>query len=109
MATFLVLGTYTAKGRAGLIAEGGTSREKETRALFEKQLGGRVVYYAFLMGGYDFILIVELPDDASLLAPILLGTAGDSFTVTTCKVISPAELDTVSDLTKDLKFRLAGS
>lgn len=108
MATHLVLGTYTASGRAGLIAEGGTSRRAETHALFEQQLGGKVHYYAFLMGEYDFILIVELPDDASLVAPILLGTAGGSFSVTTCKVISPEEFDDMAKKTRDLKFRLAG-
>lgn len=108
MTTYLVLGTYTAQGRAGLVAEGGSSRDKETRKLFEEQLGGKVIYYAFLMGRYDFVLIVELPDDASILAPTLMGTAGGSFSVETCKVLSPAEFDSVAEKTRSLSFRLAG-
>lgn len=108
MATFLVLGTYTAKGRNGLIAEGGSGRDKETRALFEEQLGGKVLYYGFLIGKYDFILLVELADDASVIAPTLLGTAGASFTVDIQKVISPTELDDIAAKARALQFRLAG-
>lgn len=108
MATYLVLGTYTAQGRAGLIAEGGSGRDAETRALFEGQLGGKVIYYGFLMGKYDFVLLVELADDASVLAPTLLGTGGGSFTVDIQRVIPPAELDDISAKARALQFRLAG-
>lgn len=108
MATYLVLGTYTDKGRTGLLAEGGTSRDAETHKLFEEQLGGKVIHYGFLMGKYDFMLLVELADDASVVAPTLLGSAGGSFTVDILKVISPAELDAIVDKAQALKFRLAG-
>lgn len=108
MTTYLVLGRYTAQGRAGIVAEGGTSREAETRALFEQQLGGRLLSYAFLMGPYDFFLVVEVPDDASILAPVLLGSSGGSFTVDLCKVISPTEFDAIAATTRSLAFRLAG-
>lgn len=108
MATYLVLGTYNAKGRGGLIAEGGTSRRDETRRLFETQLGGKVHYYAFLMGKYDFILIVELADAATFVAPVLLATSGGTFTVDTCQVISPEEFDAIAGKARDLQFRSSG-
>lgn len=108
MATYLALGTYNAKGRAGLIAEGGTSRRDETRKLFEQQLGGKVHYYAFLMGKYDFILIVELADDATFVAPVLLATSGGAFTVETCKVISAEEMDDIAGKGRAMQFRSSG-
>lgn len=108
MPTYLVLGNYNASGREGLIAEGGTSRQDETKQLFETQLGGKVHYYAFLMGKYDFVLIVELKDDASFVSPILLGTAGGKLTVESCKVISPQEMDQIAASTRALSFRSAG-
>lgn len=108
MVTYLILGTYNAQGRSGLIDEGGSARYQETKALFEDQLGGRVLYYAFLQGKYDFILVVELEDDTTFLAPILLATAGGTFTVETCKVISPTEFDVVAQKARSIKFRSAG-
>lgn len=108
MSTYLVLGTYNAAGREGLIVEGGTSRRTETKHLFETQLGGRVHYYAFLMGKYDFVLIVELPSDDAFVSPILLGTAGGKFTVESCKVISPEDMDSIAASTRELRFRSAG-
>lgn len=108
MIAYLVLGTYNAQGRSGLIDEGGTARQKETKQLFEDQLGGRVLYYAFLQGKYDFILIVELPDETTFLAPVLLATAGGTFTADTCKVISPAEFDVIAERARSMKFRSAG-
>lgn len=109
MNTYLILGTYTAQGRAGLIDEGGSSRHDETKRLFEDQLGGKVVYYAFLQGTYDFMLLVELADDPTFLAPVLLATSGGSFTVDTCRVISPAELDVIAEKARAIKFRSAGN
>lgn len=109
MPTYLVLGTYSAQGRAGLIAEGGSARQDETVKLFEGQLGGKVHYYSFLQGKYDFILIVELADDATFVAPVLLATSGGTFSVDTCKVIAPAELDVIAAKARDLQFRSSGN
>lgn len=108
MVTYLVLGTYTAQGRAGLVEEGGTARFDETKRLFEDQLGGRVIYYSFLQGRYDFILLVELADDLTFLAPVLLATAGGAITIDTCRVVSPAELDEIAEKARSIKFRSAG-
>lgn len=109
MPTYMVLGTYNAQGRAGLIAEGGSARYEETKALFEAQLGGTVHYYAFLRGAHDFVLIVELQDEATFLAPVLLATAGGAFTAQTFTVISPQEFDSIASEARDMSFRSSGA
>lgn len=108
MPTYMVLGTYNAQGRAGLIAEGGSGRYEETTALFEGQLGGTIHYYAFLQGPYDFVLIVELADETTFLAPVMLATAGGAFTAVTARVISPQEFDMIASTARDLQFRSSG-
>lgn len=108
MPTYMVLGTYNAQGRAGLIAEGGTGRYEETKALFEGQLGGTIHYYAFLQGSYDFVLIVELADEETFLAPLMVATAGGAFTAVTSRVISPQEFDLIAGKARDLQFRSSG-
>jgi uncharacterized protein with GYD domain len=47
-------------------------------------LGGRVVGTYWTLGSYDFVSIVEAPDDATVTAGLLvLGAVGNARTVTT--------------------------
>lgn len=107
MATFMYLGTYTAEGLRGLAAEGGSARRAATERLVSS-IGGSIVHYSFAVGQYDFVLIVDLPDDAAgLIAPILTGASG-TVRVLTVPLVSPENIDAVCARIPSGTFRPAG-
>lgn len=108
MARFLYLGKYTAEGLKGLAAEGGTKRREATERLVAS-IGGKILEYSFAVGEYDFVLIVEVADDAAgLVAPILTGASG-TVRVLTVPLIDPITLDEVSARIARAAFRPAGA
>lgn len=107
MAKFMYLGKYTTEGLKGLAAEGGTRRMEATERLVAS-IGGKVVEYSFAVGEYDFVLIIEVPDNASgLVAPILTGASG-TVRVLTVPLVSPAQIDEVCSRIPSTTFRPAG-
>lgn len=107
MATFMYLGTYTADGLKGLAAEGGTKRREATEKLVSS-IGGTLVHYSFAVGEYDFVLIVDLPDNAAgLVAPILTGASG-TVRVLTVPLVTPQQIDEVCARIPSGSFRPAG-
>jgi uncharacterized protein with GYD domain len=68
MATFLMLGRYSAEGRRGITA-GRTQKAKEAI----RELGGEVQSIHALLGEHDLAIVVELPDlDRALLGALAL-------------------------------------
>ena len=108
MSQYLYIGTYTKDGRSGLVAEGGTARERETRKLFES-LGGEVVHYSFAIGAFDFIIIAEVADDVTALVPPMLASTTGTVDVTTTKLLSSEEVDQVATKVREASFRAAGT
>lgn len=107
MKQFLYLGKYTADGLKGLATEGGTKRREATERLVTS-LGGRILDYKFAIGEYDFMLIVEVADEAAgLVAPILTGASG-TVRVLTVPLVVPEELDDVAARIAQATFRPAG-
>jgi uncharacterized protein with GYD domain len=108
MARFLYLGKYTSEGLKGLAAEGGTKRREATERLIGS-IGGKILEYSFAVGEYDFVLIVEVADDAAgLIAPILTGSSG-TVHVLTVPLIDPKTIDEVSARITKATFRPAGT
>ena len=80
MATFVILGNWTEQGVKNFA--GATARSKAQEKAVAA-LGGRVVGTYWTLGSYDFVSIVEAPDDAAATAGMLvLGAAGNVRTVT---------------------------
>ncbi len=71
MASFVILGNYTAQGVSGI-------KDLPERLDAVKQAaqdaGGRMIFYYLTMGAYDFVAVVELPD-AETAAQLLLQTS----------------------------------
>jgi len=68
MATFLMLGRYSAEGRRSITAAR-TQQAKQTI----RELGGETKSIHALLGEHDLVIIVELPDlDKALLASLAL-------------------------------------
>ena len=80
MATFIILGNWTEQG-AKKYAEAPARAKANVAAV--AAMGGRVVGTYWTLGAYDFVSIVEAPDDTTVTAGLLvLGAAGNARTVT---------------------------
>lgn len=77
MATFLMLGNYSAKAMEGISA----ARTKKAEGIIKKQKG-RILSLHALLGQYDLALLTELPDtESAMKVSIALGKAtGIGFT-----------------------------
>jgi uncharacterized protein with GYD domain len=92
MARYLIHGSYTRDGIAGVAREGGSGRVTAVKALIEG-LGGRVESFDFAFGKDDFYTIVDMPSHVSVAAAaIAVGAAGGATTQTTV-LLTPAEMD----------------
>jgi uncharacterized protein with GYD domain len=79
LASFVVLGNWTDQGMRNVQAA--PARIKTTHSMVEKSGGKMQLYYT--LGKYDFVMIVEVPNDDAMMAILLcLGSMGNVRTVT---------------------------
>lgn len=106
MAKYLVFAKYTQDGAKGLLKGGGTAR----RAAVEKSvtgLGARLDSFYFTFGKEDAVLVIDLPDHASMAAlSLAVGAAGGASTRTQV-LLTPEELDQASKTS--VEYRAPGS
>jgi len=104
MAHFLYLGSYTQKGREGLVAEGGSRRREAVEGLI-RSVGGRLVYFSFAIGEHDLVVIIDVPDTAAaLVAPLIVGSLGVA-NITTVSLLDPSTLDDVAARVNRASYR----
>ncbi len=106
MPKYMFQGSYTAEGAAGIMREGGTSRAEETQQLISR-LGGTVEAYYFAFGHTDFVLIADLPDDATAAAGSMSASSTGAITVVTTKLLEPSELDQAANI--EVGYRAPGA
>ncbi len=106
MPKYLVEGTYTQDGVKGLFKEGGTGRRTaiETAA---KGLGGSVESLYYVFGEDDIILILDMPDNASVAAFSLAVSAAGGATVAVRVLLTAEEIDAA--VKKTAEYRAPGS
>jgi uncharacterized protein with GYD domain len=74
MVQYIILGNFTNEGLRKL--EKFPDKDKAARNLIEKSGGKLQIYYT--MGAYDFVALVDMPDDKSMLKLLLrMGKVGD--------------------------------
>ena len=79
MTNYIVLGKWTEQGIRNV--KDAPKRIEKTRQMIEKVGGKMQLYYTF--GEYDFVLIVEVPNDEAMLKNLLwLGSLGNVRTTT---------------------------
>jgi uncharacterized protein with GYD domain len=79
MDQYILLGNFTDEGLRKL--EKFPNRDKAARNLIEKAGGGLQIYYT--LGEYDFVAIVNMPDEKSMLKLLIrMGKIGDVKTKT---------------------------
>ena len=92
MARYLLQVAYTQSGVQGVLKEGGTSR-RDTIAKLVADAGGTMETFDFAFGEDDVVLIVDLPDHATMAAlSMAVGASGAARTRTT-PLISAEEID----------------
>ena len=98
MPKYLISGSYTVEGAKGLLKEGGTSRRATIEQL-TKGMGGSVEAFYYGFGGDDVYVIVEVPDDASMIAVSLAVAASGSVNLKTTVLITPETMDAATKKT----------
>ena len=92
MAKFMVQFSYTDKGLAGLMKEGGSSRREATKTLVES-LGGTLESYYFAFGEYDGFLVIDGVDNVEMAAGALIGGSSGAVKIKTTVLLTPEEVD----------------
>jgi uncharacterized protein with GYD domain len=106
MAKYLVIGSYTAQGAAGVLKEGGSGRREAARQAVES-VGGTLesIYWGF--GTDDFYATVDLPGHAAAVAASLKIGASGSSRVRTVPLLSAEDVDAATQLSPT--FRAPGA
>jgi uncharacterized protein with GYD domain len=105
MPKYLVEGGYTHEGLKGLIKDKATGRLAAVKTAAES-LGGKVdaLYYSF--GDTDLILILDLPDNASVAAFAITAASSGLIRVTTRPLLTVEEVDKA--VSTEVKYRAPG-
>lgn len=102
MAKYLVIGSYTAEGAAGLLKEGGSGRIEAARRVVES-VGGTLesLYWGF--GSDDFYATVELPSHAAATAASLKISSSGSSRVRTIPLMTADDIDAAAKLSPSFR------
>jgi uncharacterized protein with GYD domain len=88
MSKFVVLGSWTAQGAADY---GSTLKRVQASSELWVAAGGRLIDIYWTLGQYDFVAIVEAPDDATATSVLLRLGAMGSFRTATMRAFDRAE------------------
>ncbi len=91
MPSYIILGNFTKKG-IEKIADA-PKRDEEARRLIEEAGGSLQLFYT--MGDYDFVAIMEMPDDESMLKFLLQTLRGKKVVMKTLKAWTEQEFGEV--------------
>lgn len=92
MPKYLLQVNYTLEGVKGVLAKGGTAREKAAREA-AKSVGGSLDSFYFAFGGTDVVTVADLPDNTAAAALALTVAAGGGATVHTTVLLTPDQID----------------
>ena len=106
MPKYLFQASYTAEGAKGLLKEGGTKRRAAVEQLI-KSVGGKLEAFYFVLGESDAVLLVDAPDNASVVAVSLTTAAAGVVTnLRTTVLLTPEEMDQATK--KSVSYRPPG-
>jgi uncharacterized protein with GYD domain len=105
MAKYLIEASYTPDGLKGLLKEGGSGRRAAVEQLVHSA-GGTVEAFYFVFGEDDVIVVIDLPDNASMAALSLTVSAAGGATSTVRVLLTPEEID--SAVHKKMDYRPPG-
>lgn len=106
MPKFLITASYTPEGAKGLLKEGGSSRRAAVQKLLDS-VGGKLEAFYFALGHEDAFVIVDVPDNAAVVAVSLAVNASGAVRISTTPLIAPDDLDAASK--KSIGYRPPGA
>ena len=106
MPKYLVQGSYTAEGTKGVIAEGGTGRREAVERVLGS-CGGKLEWMYFALGNDDFYIVVDMPDEVSMVATAMAVRATGAVTSRAVPLLRPEDIDEAARKTVD--FRAPGT
>ncbi len=106
MPKYLFQASYTTEGAKGLLKEGGTKRRAAVEQLM-KSVGGKLEAFYFAFGESDVFLLVDAPDNASVVAASLTTAAAGVVTnLRTTVLLTPEDMDQATK--KSVSYRPPG-
>jgi len=102
VAKYLIEASYTPEGVKGLLKEGGSGRRAAIEQLINSA-GGSVEACYFVFGDDDVILVVDLPDNATMAAVSLAVSVAGGATSTVRVLLTPEEIDDAAKKTIDYR------
>ena len=106
MARYLLQVSYTQSGIQGVMKEGGSSR-RDTIAKAVANVGGTMESFDFAFGQDDVVVILDVPDHATVAALSMAVGASGAARVNTTPLISPEEMDRAAGLS--IGYRAPGA
>jgi uncharacterized protein with GYD domain len=92
MPKYLLEVSYTAEGARGVMKDGGSKRREAARAAIQA-VGGTIESFYYAFGDHDVLVIVDMPDAASMAAASLALSASGAVTGRTTVLITAEEID----------------
>lgn len=105
MSKYLIEVSYTNEEVKGVLKEGGSGRRAAVEQLISAA-GGRLEAFYFVFGDDDAIIIVDMPDNATMAAVSLGVSAVGSATTAVRVLLTPEEIDTAAK--KTIEYRAPG-
>ena len=106
MPKYMLHGSYTAAGAAGVLKEGGSGRLKAIEAL-AASVGGSIDAAYWAVGTDDFYITCDLPDSKAAAALSLTVGASGAASVTTSELFSAADVDVI--VSRRTSYRAPGA
>ena len=92
MAKYLIQANYVGQGIKGLLQDGGSARRAAVEKLAQS-MGASIESFYYAFGDYDLVMIVDVPDHASMASIVLTVNAGGAVTAKTTVLLTPEEID----------------
>lgn len=102
MPKYLIEASYTSEGVKGLLKEGGSGRRAAIDRLITAA-GGTVEAFYFVFGEDDVIVVVDLPDNATVAGVSLGVSAAGGATSSVRVLLTPEEIDAAVRTTVDYR------
>ncbi len=105
MPKYLFHGSYTVEGLKGVTRDGGTGRKNAVKQLVES-VGGSLETIYFALGGDDYWIVADLPDNESAVAVSATVIASGAVSNQTTVLLTPEQVDAA--MKKTVTYRRPG-
>jgi uncharacterized protein with GYD domain len=105
MSKYLIEASYTTEGVKGVLKEGGSGRRAAIEQLITSA-GGKLESFYFVFGDDDVVVVVDMPDNATMAAVSLAVSAAGGASTAVRVLLTPEEVDAAAK--KTINYRAPG-